>query len=134
MNHIEVLCSDEGFLCLKRKFSKIFPSKNRGFDHIIHGLSLQQFHHHKRAFLIDADIEDRDDVRVLQCRESARFLGQLIRCFRIRAVGIARNDALQSNFTMQHLIVGQVDGAKSTLPEFAANLITTSQHYAGESA
>ena len=65
MNHVEVLCGDESFLRLKGEFAKIFPSKNGGFDHIVHSLTLQQLHHHEGAFLIDADIEDRNDVRVL---------------------------------------------------------------------
>ena len=123
VNEIHVLCCDQGLLCLQGEFAEVVPRENGFFHDIIHCPAVKKFHHHEGAILVDADIVDRHDVRMLQGGESACFFRELHGGFAIRLAAVLREDALDGDFSVENFVMSTIDSAKSALADFSANFV-----------
>src|SRR5262245_33961794 len=83
-------------------------------------LTLEQFRDDERRILVSADVEDRQDVRMIQCARRARFLFKSTEAIRIQ---IDRRQALNRHITCERGVVSAINLAHSTRPDERANLV-----------
>ena len=124
MQQVHVLRSDQGLLGLQGEFTKVLPCETGFFDHLVDRFSLQQFHHHEGTFLVEADIVNGHDVRMLQGRERAGFFCQLPGGFFFQIRAALRQDSFDRHFATQVFIVGAIDGSYATLTNFSTNFVS----------